>query len=146
MKLDAPALVAYAGEIARAFGIEATFKAAPRNDRERVAMVRDLAARLSEVCPIAGAGSVGEALAALATSRSAPRGPARRTARQLRELEDLVGAATYARTKRAERGRIFALLLIVFDLVPLVGPEVDAHDPEETLKNVRRARARYPGG
>lgn len=64
----------------------------------------------------------------------------RRVRKNLAELDDLVAAATYARTKRAERGRIFAVLLLVFDLVGLIGVDVDEADPEKTLKLVRRAR------
>jgi hypothetical protein len=78
--------------------------------------IADLRARLRDVRPIASAGSIGEVLDALAAG------------------------ATYARTKRAERGRIFAVILLVFDLVALTGVDVDADDPEKTLKLVRRAR------
>jgi hypothetical protein len=51
-----------------------------------------------------------------------------------------VGAASFARTKRAERARVFALLLVVFDLAALTGVAIDARDPEAGLKLVRRAQ------
>jgi hypothetical protein len=137
--LDPRTLVAYANEIARAFGVDATVIAEPRNERQRIALLADLRGRLEDVRPVASAASIGEVLAALlACAREG--GPTRRARKQLAELDDLVAAGTYARTKRAERGRIFALLLVVFDLVPLVGVEIDAADPEKALKLVRRAR------
>jgi hypothetical protein len=135
--LDSAALAAYATEIARAFGLDAPI-AEPRSDRQRRALIDDLRARLDEVRPVASAGSIGEVLAALdACGRDG--GPARRVRRQLAELDDLVAAGTFARTKRAERGRISALLLVVFDLVALVGVD-HVSDPEMTLKLVRRSR------
>lgn len=121
------ALAAYVSEIARAFGVTA------------VGTVADLRARIEHVRPIASAGSIGEALDALAAcARSGA--PVRRARKELAELDDLVAAATYARTKRAERGRIFALLVVVFDLVSLTGVAIDPDDPEATLRLVRRAR------
>ncbi len=118
---------AYVSEIARAFGMGTTDT------------VADLRARLEHVRPVASAGSIGEVLDALAACARTG-GPGRRARKQLAELDDLVAAGTYARTKRAERGRIFALLLVVFDLVPLTGVAIDAEDPETILKLVRRAR------
>lgn len=132
-------LAAYAAEIARAFGLDVSVPE-PRNDRQAAALVADLRARLQEVKPVASAGSIGEVLDALAAcARADAAGPARRVRQHLAELEDLVAAATYARTKRAERGRVFALLLVVFDLVALTGMAT-SEDPEKTLKLVRRAR------
>jgi hypothetical protein len=119
-------LAAHVNEIARAFGVEAS-------------TVAGLRKRLHDVRPVASAASIGEVIDALvAAMRSG--GAARRARQLLAELDDLVAAGTYARTKRAERGRIFALLLVVFDLLPLVGVDLDAEDPEKTLKLVRRAR------
>jgi hypothetical protein len=127
--LEARILAAYVGEIARAFGLGMAVG-------QRDALVDDLRAHLRDVRPIASARSVGEVLDALA---ACPR-TGRRTRKTLAELEDVVAVGTYARTKRAERGRIFALLLIVFDLVPLTGVDIDAADPEAALKLVRRAQ------
>lgn len=128
--LEPRTLAGYVNEIARAFGLGT------------IGTVADLRARLDHVRPVASAGSIGEALDALAAhARSGS--PARRARKQLAELDHLVAAGTYARTKRAERGRIFALLLLVFDLLPLTGvalTDTDADDPETTLKLVRRAR------
>jgi hypothetical protein len=124
--LEARTLAAYVDEIARAFGVEAS-------------AVAGLRTRLEDVRPIASAASVGEVLDALRAAARAG-GTARRARKLLAELEDLVAAGTYARTKRAERGRVFALLLVVFDLVALVGVDIDAENPEKTLKSVRRAR------
>lgn len=129
MALEPRMLAAYASEIARAFGLDASASVT----------VADLRARLVDVRPVASAGSIGDALDALAAgARSGA--PARRVRKQLAELDDLVSAGTYARTRRAERGRVFALLLVVFDLVALTGVDLDAKDPEKTLKLVRRAR------
>ena len=122
-----PTRVDAVDEIARAFGLGAIRTAA------------DLRVRLREVRPVASAKPVGEVLDALVAHARAG-GPARRARKQLAELDDLVAAGTYARTKRAERGRIFALLLVVFDLVALVGVEPAAGDAEATVKLVRRAR------
>jgi hypothetical protein len=125
--LDPRTLSAYVSEIARAFGLD------------KSVTVADLRARLREVRPVASAGSIGEVLDALAACARTG-GLARRSRKQLAELDDLVAAGTYARTKRAERGRIFALILVVFDLAPLAGVDVDAADPETALKLGRRAR------
>lgn len=118
---------AYVKEIARAFGIETTGTAA------------DLRARLRHVRPVATASAIGDVLDAL-TACAGSGGPARRTRKLLAELDDLVAAGTYARTKRAERERTFALLLVVFDLLPLAGVDTPTNDPETALKLVRRAR------
>lgn len=120
----------YVAEIVRAFGLEP------------VASPDALRARLRNVKPVATAGSVGAALDALvASARSARESrSARQVRRHLAELDDLVAAATYARTKRAERARVLALLIVVFDLGALVGVDVDADDPENALKLIRRAR------
>lgn len=137
--LELRILAAYANEIAHAFGLDVAVAAEPRNERQARALVADLRSRLRQVRPVASAGSIGEVLDALAACAGAG-GPARRARRQLAELDDLVAAGTYARTKRAARGRIFALLLVVFELAALTGVDVDADDPETTLKLVRRAR------
>jgi hypothetical protein len=136
--LEPRTLAAYVSEIARAFGLDAAVTAAPRNGRQRTALVDDLRARLRDVRPVASASSVGEVLDALAACAGV--GLGRRARKHLAELDDVVAVGTYARTKRAERGRIFALLLIVFDLVPLTGVDIDAVDPEAALKLLRRAR------
>lgn len=138
-RLEPQTLAAYANEIARAFGLDTNAIAAPRNERQAAALVASLHARLRQVRPVASAASIGEVLDALAECARTG-GPARRARKQLAELDDLVAAASYARTKRAERGRIFAVLLVVFDLVALTGVALDVNDPETTLKAVRRAR------
>jgi hypothetical protein len=132
-------LAAYAAEIARAFGLEALAIPELRNERQAAALVAGLRAHLHAVRPVTRAASIGEVLDALAFCARAG-GPARRTRKQLAELDDLVGAASFARTKRAERARVFALLLVVFDLTALTGVAIDARDPEAGLKLVRRAQ------
>jgi hypothetical protein len=134
--IDPRTLAAYVDEIARAFGLDMGVIAEPRKARERTALIDALRARLRDVRPIASARSVGEVLDAL----TACPGPGRRARKELTELDDVVAFGAYARTKRAERGRIFGLLLIVFHLVPLTGVDVDADDPETALKLLRRSR------
>lgn len=123
-------LATYVSEIARAFGLEATGEG-PR-------ALRDLRARLGAVRPVASAKSIGEVLDALAEC-AREGGPPRRVRRQLAELDELVASGTFARTKRAERGRVFALLLLVFDLVHLTGASGNG-DPATIARAVRRAR------
>lgn len=137
--LEPRTLTVYASEIARAFGLDTAVIVEPRSDRQRAALVADLRERLHDVRPVASAASIGEVLVALA-AHARIGGAKRRVRKQLAELEDLVTAGTYARTKRAERGRIFALLLLVFELVSLADVDIDEEDPEITLKHVRRAR------
>ncbi len=131
--LDLPTLAVYAREVARAFGLARPILE-PRDERQRKALLRDLSAALHGVRPIAAAKSIGEVLANLTAS-----GQERAVRRQLAELDDLVASATFARTKRAERGRVFALLLLVFDLVHVTGVRAE-DEPEATLRLVRRAR------
>ncbi|HVM68998.1 MAG TPA: hypothetical protein VM204_04095 [Gaiellaceae bacterium] len=136
--LDPKDLTTYAREIARAFGLDLEVEA-PRDERGREALVRGLRAALDPVRPVASAPAIGEVLAALSECAGASSAP-RRVRRHLGELDELVAAGTYARTKRAERGRVFALLLLVFGLTSLAGVDAGAQDPETTLKLVRRAR------
>jgi hypothetical protein len=134
-------LAAYATELARAFGVDVAISE-PQNERQKAALLARLRATLHDVRPVATAASIGEVLDALLASVRPDRAakPPRHVRRQLAELDDLVAAATYARTKRAERGRIFALLLVVFDLTSLTGIDAASADAEALLKLVRRAR------
>lgn len=78
--LDPRTLAAYAHEIARAFGLDATVIAEPRNERQAAALVAGLHARLRHVRPVASAGSIGEVLDALAACARTG-GPERRARR-----------------------------------------------------------------
>lgn len=85
-------------------------------------------AALDDVCPIASAGSVGDAVRAVA---SAPNPRVLR--RALAELDALVNRAAHARTKRAERANLVAQLVLLCDLGPRLELAQDAD-----LRAIRR--------
>lgn len=131
---------AYASDIGAVFGTAAAFFA-PRDAREAAKMRERVAGELDAIRPHADGPSVGEALRSLCDH--ARRGwPERsRAARQLAELHALFEQAAFRRSKRAERGRLFAQLIVLFGLEPAAGlaPADDAIDGEAHLKHVRRS-------
>jgi hypothetical protein len=116
------------------------------------AIYAKLGAALDRRRPSKHAPSIGEVLAVLVwglRSERPTRWPSKPTGswgrpgrdgarRALRELSELVAQGAYERTKRAERGRILAVLVLLFELEPLLEVEA-ADDLEETLRRVRRA-------
>src|SRR5205085_9394136 len=101
MRLDLQHYASYAREIVRAFGLDLEVEEL-LDDRARRVLVDALKKRLARVKPVATAPAIGEILATLA--QQARKGESkRRIARQLAELDDLVAAGTFARTRRAER-------------------------------------------
>ena len=138
------ALSAYANEIVRAFGAAGTFEPPP-NPRAR-ASIRDRArATLGEIRPHAAGPSLGEALGDLL--EDARRGwPDRtRASQRLAELAALFEQAAFRRTKRAERARLLAQLIVLFELEPALGIGGPAPDLESHLKLVRRRLKRKDG-
>jgi hypothetical protein len=135
MQLTAHQAVTFANDLARGFGLKdaqgATLELPePRDDRRVTDLLRRLRVALAAVRPVATAPSIAEALGAVTEST-------RRTARKnLAELDALFAKATYGRAKRAERARLFAQLLVLFDLERSVGVVLKG-DPEETLERVR---------
>jgi hypothetical protein len=122
MALGAADFALFAGDIARVFGAAAAFEA-PANEKARSLIRSRVAAILGEVRPHPAGPSLGEALAA----------------RNLPELSALFEQAAFRRTKRAARGRLFAELVTLFELEPLLGLAPAAGDVEEHLRRVRRA-------
>ncbi|MCW5836443.1 MAG: hypothetical protein KIS78_28850 [Labilithrix sp.] len=159
MELDPRATAEFANAVARALGLKDPEGAPleleePRTPRELEALRLRLGTALDARRPSKHAPSIGEVVGALVRSRG---GAARRawpaataarpgarlgTGRALAELAELVAQGSYERTKRAERGRVLAELLLVFDLEPLLSPPVEpTSDAEEALRRVRRALA-----
>lgn len=136
--LDHQQYESYAREIVRAFGLDLEVDEL-MDDRARRALVKSLEKHLARVKPVATAPAIGEILTKL--GQQARKGDSKRhITRQLAELEDLVAAGTFKRTRRAARERIFAVLLLVFGLVELTGVDTRDRDAEAIVKLVRRAR------
>lgn len=138
MTLSPAEAAALATQLARAFGLVDTAGAAlrfdpPRSPRKGVDPRPALRAALEGVTPRRSAPSVGRALAALASSVGAAR-PFRRA---LAELDQVVAQATFSRTKRAERGRVLAQLLVLFELDGALDP-----GPSADLEGATRAARR----
>jgi hypothetical protein len=160
----APRQVAtYANAVAHALGLKDANGALLSFDEPNSPKVLDaLYARLGTALdarrPSKHAPSIGEVIAALVWSRetASPRARATRwppppsarwtrpgrdgRKRALAELTELVAQGAYDRTKRAERGRVLAELLLLFDLEDLLDVE-PTNDAEAALRRVRRALA-----
>ena len=140
MLLTAHQAVTFANDLARGFGLTDAEGAPlelpePRDDRRVTDLIRRLRAALAVVRPVATAPSIAEALGAVIESNS-------RTARRnLAELDALFVKAT-GRAKRADRARLFAQLLVLFDLEKAVGVAAGG-DLEETLERVRHGMEKW---
>jgi hypothetical protein len=126
----------------------------PRSPRALDALYTRFGAALDSRRPSKHAPSIGELVAVLVWSKGAPptkrrwppppetrarRDPSRRA---LAELVEVVAQGSFERTKRAERGRVVAELLLLFDLESLLDVELGpTDDAEEALRRVRRALA-----
>ncbi|MBX3198824.1 MAG: hypothetical protein KF894_11860 [Labilithrix sp.] len=159
MQLDPRATAEFANAVARALGLSDATGAPlafdePRTPRALDALRLRLGTALDGRRPSKHAPSIGEVLGALVSSRDAvgrrawparpdPASRSRHgTQRALAELVELVAQGSFERTKRAERGRVLAELLLVFDLESLLSPPVEpTRDAEEALRRVRRALA-----
>jgi hypothetical protein len=128
----------------------------PGSARALDALYTRLGTALDARMPSKHAPPIGEVIAVLVWSRENARARAMRwppkpaarwarpgrenTKRALAELIELVAQGAYDRTKRAERGRVVAELLLLFDLEDVL--DVDpTDDAEEALRRVRRALA-----
>ena len=155
MKLPPGVVVAWSNTVAHALGLrgpDAEPLAFPENGRgSLVAVTRKLGEALDACAPSRYAPSIGALLGQLAWSTGAPvtRGwPPRPSKaarpisprRALAELEELVAQGAYDRTRRAERGRVLAEMLLLFDLEGFLAVKA-ADDPEDALRQVRRALA-----
>jgi hypothetical protein len=141
MELTAHQAVSFANDLARGLGLKNADGAIlelpePRDDRRVTDLIRRLRAALDVVRPIASAPSIAEALGAVIDSS------ARTARRNLAELDALFAKATYGRAKRAERARLFAQLLVLFDLERTVGV-ARGGDLEETLERVRHGMEKW---
>ena len=140
MQLTAHQAVTFANDLARGFGLKNADGGSlelpePRDDRRVADLLRRLRAALAVVRPVAAAPSISEALSAVMESSS-------RTARRnLAELHALFVKATYP-AKRADRARLFAQLLVLFDLEKTVGV-AGARDAEDTVERVRHGLEKW---
>jgi hypothetical protein len=138
--MNASELAACAAQVLRAVGVEPGAVAAPESAHAAATLRARVARLLDGVRPDAAGASLGELVSALTVE--AERGwPDRARARQaLAELRALFDQAAFRRTKRAERGRIFAQLIVVLELEPAAGVPRDARSGlEEQLRRVRSA-------
>jgi hypothetical protein len=141
MQLTAYQAVTFANDLVRGFGLKDADGARlelpePRDDRRVTDLVRRLRAALAVVRPVATAPSISEALGAVMDSS------ARTARRNLAELDALFVKATFGRAKRADRARLFAQLLVMFDLEKTVGV-AGAGDLEETVERVRHGMEKW---
>lgn len=127
-------LALYASNLARTFGPAIAFQE-PVDARARAAVRSSVVTILGEVRPHPDGPSLGEALSILREDARLLRPTA---ARNLAELSALFDQAAFRRTKRAERGRLFAELVVLFELEPAIGLERASCDAEEHLRRVRR--------
>ncbi|MBN9163457.1 MAG: hypothetical protein BGO98_31640 [Myxococcales bacterium 68-20] len=159
MKLEPRATADFANAVARALGLTDGSGAPlsfeePRTSKALDALLVRLGTALDARRPSKHAPSIGEIIGVLAWSREGgagqqrawPARPASRsgarlgTQRALAELTELVAQGSFDRTKRAERGRILAELILLFDLESLLKPPVEpTSDAEEALRRVRKA-------
>ena len=128
----------YANDVARAFGVAAAFE--PPGDRRAMdAIRRQVREALTEIRARPDAPSIGQWLTALGHETTAGWRDAHRARRLLAELRAVFLETSFRRTKRAERGRLLAELVVLFELEPALGMEPDpADDAEQHLKRVRR--------
>ncbi len=128
----------YANDVARAFGVASAFEP-PADRRAMEAMRKQVREALAEIRSRPDAPSVGEWLAALGLEASRGWRDASRARHLFAELRAVFLETSFRRTKRAQRGRLFAELVVLFELEPALGAELDpADDAEQHLKRVRR--------
>jgi hypothetical protein len=158
LKLTANQIAGLANSIAHAFGLKddggalLSFDAPPPASAPRKgidALYTRLGIALDAKKPSKHAPAIGEMIAILVWSirlerptRWPPQPPprSRDAKRALAELIELVAQGAYERTKRAERGRVFAELFVLFDLESILGITVAAdEDIEEVLRRTIRA-------
>lgn len=136
--LAAGDLAAYANDVVGTFGIAVVFEP-PRDARGHDRIRAHVREALLDVQSLADDPSIGEAVTALLAL--ARRGWPDRSlsGRLLAELQALFVHASFRRTKRAERARRFAQLVVLFELEPSMGLERYATgDLEQHLRRVRR--------
>ena len=141
MQLTAHQAVSFANDLTRGFGLTDADGASlelpePRDDRRVTDLIRSLRKALDVVRPVASAPSIAEALGAVSESST------RTARRRLAELDALFVKATQKRAQRAQRARLFAQLLVLFDLERSVGVDC-AGDLEETLEQVRHGMEKW---
>lgn len=158
MKLEPRRAAEFANAIAHALGLRdvggpLSFDE-PATPRALEALQIRLGKALDALRPAPHAPSIGEVVAVLAWSAPGsanprrwpprPSGRPRWSARRgLAELTELVAQGSFERTKRAERGRVLAQLILLFDLEGTLGLSFPAStDPEDALRKVRRALTR----
>ncbi|MBX3221488.1 MAG: hypothetical protein KF795_13280 [Labilithrix sp.] len=158
--LEPRAVAAFATAVARALGLTDATGAPlqfeePRTPQALDALRLRLGTALDARRPSKHAPSIGEVVGLLVSRRdgsvgrrawparpAAGSGPRLGTSRALAELVELVAQGSFERTKRAERGRVLAELLLVFELESLLSPPVEpTADAEEALRRVRKALA-----
>jgi hypothetical protein len=159
VKLGPRATANFANTVARALGLSdangtpLSFDE-PRSPRTVDALYTRLGTALDSKRPSKHAPSIGELVTVLVWSKGAKAAdrrwpaPPSRSARPrdatkaLAELVEVVALGSFERTKRAERGRVLAELLLLFELEGLLDVEVGpSDDPEEALRRVRKALA-----
>jgi hypothetical protein len=136
--LAAPDVARCATEVLRALGADPGDVAVPLDERAIVALRARVAALLAAVQPDDAGPSVGELVTELVAQGK--RGWADRTAARhaMAELRATFDRAAFRRTRRAERGRAFAQLVVLFDLEPALGAGGEAAlDLEDRLRRVR---------
>jgi hypothetical protein len=128
----------YANDVARAFGVASAFE--PPADRRAVeAIRRQVREALAAIRSRPDEPSVGEWIAALGQEASRGWRDASRARHLLAELRAVFLETSFRRTKRAERGRLLAQLVVLFELEPALDLKLDpADDAEQHLKRVRR--------
>jgi hypothetical protein len=135
----APELVAaYARDPLHGFGsaVEVT---TPADRRQHEAVLRRVREALDDTRSRPGDPSLGELVAALMEESRRGWPDATHTRRQLAELGAVFQETSFRRTKRAERGRLHAELLVLFDLEQALGIARDPeNDAEQHLRRVRR--------
>ena len=140
MTLAPTDIAAYASDVASVFGM-ATPWTPPRDEREGAKVRASVVELLAAIRPHAKSPSVGEVLQTLCDYRRHGWPDRSAAARQMAELHDLFEQAAFRRTKRAQRGRLFAQLVVLFELEPAVGLGVanEVTDAEAHLRRVRRS-------
>ena len=131
-------LVASAIDLARAFGVDLRV-ALPVDAAARAAIRMHLRTILESARSRVDDPSVGDTLGVLLDEvRANVRDPAG-VARSLAELHAVFSETSFRRTKRAQRARLFAQLIVLFELEPAMGLRMDPEDDAEAhLKAVRR--------
>jgi len=132
-------LAVYAGDVLRALGDASA--PSPGSDAGGTERLRArVLAHMDAVRPMAGGPSLGEVLRPMVEAARRDRLDLARGRRPMAELEALFEQAAFRRTKRAERGRLFAELVVLFGIEGALGVEGGAAmtDAEGHLRAVRR--------